>query len=496
MLRPRQSRTRIARVAVLALIAVAAASAAPSSLQASLTAARQVRTYHPRTGLTLSVIRYADGPVEVRALEFAPKPKASGYTVETGISGPVITTHTTPSTLGEELGAAAAMNGDFSLNGQPAHFNAVDGDVRTDGLMNGSGFAISRDERFAYTGHTDPSITAESSSGQTFRIDHWNGDDKDSAGGPVAGEITAYTKDGGTKQNPSEDACAVRLINPGARRWSNENRTSLSRTWNIGQKVCQNAPLVVGSDPGNVVLNSRRSGVGADALTALPKNGTLTVSWRLGGWPGILDVIGAQPAVVKDGVNVGPPQTAGSSYFYKDNPRTGIGITEACSDDDPLTQCRVIYMTVDGRRAGWSVGMTLKELGDEMLRFDAYNAVNIDGGGSTALWLNNKGPWCISDSHGGCLVTKPAYDVERATLTSMLVLQGRDVNEPQIGDPARTTGWNTAFGLPDDVSQDWDRLALMDPGSTGGLLDALDEQGQLPDGLQRYLRIYRGGSST
>lgn len=148
-------------------------------------------------------------------------------------------------------------------------------------------------------------------------------------------------------------------------------------------------------------------------------------------------------------------------------------------------------MVVDGRQTGWSMGMTLKALGDEMLKYGAYFAVNIDGGGGTSMWLTDKGPWCITDTNGGCLVDKPSDGQERATLTAMLVLQGRDANEPPIGTVARTSIWNTGFGVPDDDSADWGLLSLTDPGSTGGLLDALSEQGQLPDGFGRYLRTYR-----
>ena len=172
---------------------------------------------------------------------------------------------------------------------------------------------------------------------------------------------------------------------------------------------------------------------------------------------------------------------------------TALGITEGCSDEDTTTVCKVIYMVVDGRQAGWSVGMTLKALGDEMLKYNAYYAVNIDGGGGSSMWLADKGPWCITDTNGGCLVDKPADGAERATLTAMLVLQGRDVNEPPIGTVGRTSIWNTGFGFPDDDSSDWEQLTLTDPGSTGGLLDAMAEQGELPDGLQPFLRVYRAG---
>jgi hypothetical protein len=480
---------------VLSLVAgaaVAAAALAPATGQATVLS-RAKRTYHPRPGLTLTTVRYADGPVEVRVLEFVPKPSATGYTVEPGINGPVITSHATPSSIASGLGAVAALNGDFALDGEPAHFNAVDGDIRTSGIMNGSGFAISKDEKFAWANRPDWVISADASNATGFRIDHWNGDDRDGPGGPVLGEITAYTKDGGTKQSPDVDTCAVRLINPGPRTWSNVTKTAVTRTWDIGQRVCQHDPLAIGSDPGNVVLNSRQTGVGADALNALPLNGTVTISWRLAGWPGVIEAVGGQPVVVDAGVNVGPPPTTGSSYFYKPNPRTAIGITQGCSDTDTTTVCKVIYMVVDGRQDGWSVGMTLKALGDEMLKFDAYYAVNIDGGGGTSMWLKDKGPWCITDTNGGCIVDKPSDGSERATLTAMLVLQGKDANEPPIGAAARTSIWNTGFGVPDDDSADWEQLSLTDPGSTGGLLDALAEQGQLPDGLRSFLRVYRAG---
>ena len=490
---PKRRLARGAALSLLAGTAVTAASVFPASVQATVMAARAKQTWHPRSGLTLTAVRYADGPVEIRVLEFSPKPKKSGYTVEPGINGPVITSHATPSSIAASVGAVAAINGDFALDGQPAHFNAVDGDIRTSGIINGTGFAVSKDEKFAFADRADPVISAEASDHSAFRIDHWNGDDRDGPGGPVLGEITAYTKEGGTKQSPDVDTCSVRLINPTGRRWSNDGKTALSRTWNVGQKICQHDPLAIGNEPGNVVLNARQTGVGADVLKGLPVNGTVTISWRLAGWPGVIDAVGGQPVVVDKGVNVGPPPTTGSSYFYKPNPRTALGVTQGCTDQDIGTVCRVIYMVVDGRNAGWSVGMTLKALGDEMLKFGAYYAINIDGGGGTSMWLSNKGPWCITDTNGGCLVDRPADGAERATLTAMLVLQGRDVNEPPIGTASRTTStvWNDGFGLPNDDSADWEQLSLTDPGSTGGLLDALAEEGELPTGLRPFLRVYR-----
>jgi hypothetical protein len=247
----------------------------------------------------------------------------------------------------------------------------------------------------------------------------------------------------------------------------------------------------VGDEEGNVVLTSRLRGAGADVLTALVAGSVLTISWNLRQPPGVADVIGGQPTLVNDGVNVAPLPSSGSSYFLKNNPRTGIGITQGCSDTDLATRCDVIYMVVDGRRDGWSVGMNLREFGREMLRFGAYDAVNLDGGGSSVMWLHDKGPWCITNVDNGCLVNKPSDGGQRSLSTAMLVLQGPDANEPPIGDAERTSIWTTGFDAPDHDSANRGMPSLTDPGSTGGLLDALAEQGRLPDGFGRYLRTYR-----
>lgn len=44
-----------------------------------------------------------------------------------------------------------------------------------------------------------------------------------------------------------------------------------------------------------------------------------------------------------------------------------------------------MLVTVDGRQPEWSVGMSLAELADLMLDLGAHEAINLDGGGSTAM---------------------------------------------------------------------------------------------------------------
>ena len=62
------------------------------------------------------------------------------------------------------------------------------------------------------------------------------------------------------------------------------------------------------------------------------------------------------------------------------NPRTAIGYT----DDNHL-----ILITADGRE-GASVGLTLRELATLMKELGCINAINLDGGSSTVMYVNGK----------------------------------------------------------------------------------------------------------
>jgi len=58
-------------------------------------------------------------------------------------------------------------------------------------------------------------------------------------------------------------------------------------------------------------------------------------------------------------------------------PRTAAGI-----DKDNK---RLILLVIDGRRPEYSAGVSLDQLGDEMLRLGCHNAINLDGGGSSTM---------------------------------------------------------------------------------------------------------------
>ena len=73
--------------------------------------------------------------------------------------------------------------------------------------------------------------------------------------------------------------------------------------------------------------------------------------------------------------------TAAGSGADDTSPRTGFGLS--------LDRRKVILMTVDGRQNNYSLGVGTKEAGELLRYFGAWNGINMDGGGSTALALYN-----------------------------------------------------------------------------------------------------------
>ncbi len=177
-----------------------------------------------------------------------------------------------------------------------------------------------------------------------------------------------------------------------------------------------------------MILQVRSSCACAKTITGLAKDDTVKITWS--SWPGVVDQIGAQPQLVANGVNVAPGPNTSSNYFYGKNPRTGVGISKGCTDTDTTTSCVVYVITVDGRQSGWSVGMTLPQFAKLFLhpKPPAYDAVNLDGGGATEMWVSNKNPaYCQSSpAAGGCLVDRPSGGHERPTVTALQVLPGSD----------------------------------------------------------------------
>ena len=95
-------------------------------------------------------------------------------------------------------------------------------------------------------------------------------------------------------------------------------------------------------------------------------------------WKGVKHIISGGPYLVKDGEVYVDMTAQKLSAIGGRNPRTAIGYT---ADNN------LILVAVDGRE-GSSIGMTLNELARFMQSIGCVGAINLDGGGSTVMYVN------------------------------------------------------------------------------------------------------------
>ena len=99
-------------------------------------------------------------------------------------------------------------------------------------------------------------------------------------------------------------------------------------------------------------------------------------------WPaidttGILTAVSGEYPLLVEGFNVGSNYFGSGGFVHSLNPRTAYGLSQ---------DGRYLFlMTIDGRQPGYSDGAYDYETGEWMRFVGAYDAVNMDGGGSTTL---------------------------------------------------------------------------------------------------------------
>jgi len=173
---------------------------------------------------------------------------------------------------------------------------------------------------------------------------------------------------------------------------------------------------------------------------------------------------GAGDILLSDGLRTDPESW--DTALLPRNPRTAFGIR---------ADGAIVSYVVDGRDSTHSVGLTLDELIDEMQRLGCVYAINLDGGGSSALSLRIPG---LSNAE---VVSRPSGGSERGCATYILfvtdavpggaarnlnlrndgviVLSGSSV---ELSFTATDRGYMPA-GIPDDIQ--------VTPGSTGASVD-------------------------
>jgi len=154
--------------------------------------------------------------------------------------------------------------------------------------------------------------------------------------------------------------------------------------------------LLVGAGTTAGPVGSLRSGDIVTVVATITPGGTPYA--LAGGWPRIVRD-GASVAASSDSV-----EGTGPKFSAARHPRSAVGITRG--------RDTLLFVAVDGRQAA-SVGMTLTELAETMLGLGAWNALNLDGGGSTTLVVDDSVVNSPSDPTG-----------ERAVGDVLLLRQG------------------------------------------------------------------------
>lgn len=112
-----------------------------------------------------------------------------------------------------------------------------------------------------------------------------------------------------------------------------------------------------------------------------------------GRWNRAESILGGGPLLLWQGRRLEEPEKESIStvFFRARHPRTAAGVRA----DGTL-----VFVTVDGRQPGTSVGMSIPELTDLMVKLDCVSAVNLDGGGSTTMVIEGHIVNVPTDSNG------------------------------------------------------------------------------------------------
>ena len=154
--------------------------------------------------------------------------------------------------------------------------------------------------------------------------------------------------------------------------------------------------------PSDGVVLAIESRAGRDWLTTIDESttGTLEIALTPKKWQRVQQGVGGNLRLVRDG-KVEPELIAfgrsrgQSAYAHRNgasrHPRSALGF-----NDDKL-----FLIAIDGRHPGYSMGMTLYDMGKFFSELGIKHAINFDGGSSSTLWALGK------------VVNSPAHGYER-----------------------------------------------------------------------------------
>lgn len=183
--------------------------------------------------------------------------------------------------------------------------------------------------------------------------------------------------------------------------------------------------LTVGND--EVIITGRASS--AASLSKLKAGQTVSLNTQLvpmdpakaGDWTQVHTAIAGGPQVLRNG-QVTPAADWVSEGFEPRihsnvrHPRTAIGRT---------ANNETVMITADGRQNGYSVGLTMQELGQYMASQGVVDAVSLDGGGSTQVTVGSR------------LVNRPCCDKSLRRVADGIAVLPRHSRVKRVKGPER-----------------------------------------------------------
>lgn len=129
----------------------------------------------------------------------------------------------------------------------------------------------------------------------------------------------------------------------------------------------------------------------------------------------ISEAVGGTPQIIKNGrIRIETKkENIPENFSTTKHPRTAVGYNKQ--------KTKLFFFAIDGRQEGYSRGMSLRELAKFMLDWGVYQGVNLDGGGSTTMYIRGKIVNRPSDATG-----------ERRVSNSLIVLSKGSSNTAAI----------------------------------------------------------------
>ncbi len=325
------------------------------------------------------------GPWDMRVLTVDPRSFTGSYHSSIGAT---VAKRETPSSMAKRQGAIAAVNGGFfnihtdkNLRGEPVGVSVVDGRLLSEAVDGRSALILK--DRSARITEVKTTVTATSPDGERTTINGVN-----RAAQPD--ELVLYTEEFGAKTPSDEGAEAVL-----------DDKGEVLTLRPAGGKVARGTRVLHGT-------GIMSDWIWAHAWEKWTLNVTTKVTDMRSG-KGIpltpqTSIIGGGVGLVRDGrehITAKADGQANINMILRRHPRTMAGVTKSG---------KLILVTVDGRKPGVTVGASMVEAAQLMLWLGAHQAINLDGGGSSAMVVKGK------------VVNHPSDGIERGVGDALLIL--------------------------------------------------------------------------